>query len=133
MLCCVVLCCVVLCCVVLCCVVLCCAVLCWCIVTSQNANTESFYNANGTLQTRKVKALARTYAQAIAGLAGSVRMQFDAQTAVFNLRYGLPVPPHLPLLCCAIVRLTACVPGVCKPMQCLLAATPTTRRPQPRL
>ena len=54
----------------------------------QNSNTETFYNADGSLQTLKVQAVARTYAKAIAGQPSSISMSFDTDTAEFNLQYA---------------------------------------------
>lgn len=57
-------------------------------ITTQNSNTETFYNADGSLQTLKVQAVARTYAKAIAGQPSSISMSFDTDTAEFNLKYA---------------------------------------------
>lgn len=58
-------------------------------ITTQNPATESFFHPNGTLQTAKVAALSRTYAQRVAGVPGSITMQFagEAVTKDFALAY----------------------------------------------
>jgi endoglycosylceramidase len=55
---------------------------------------ESFYGADGNLETGKVKALSRTYARAIAGQALS--MIFDDSTGRFSLAYTLNTTISLP-------------------------------------
>lgn len=52
-------------------------------ITTADANTESFYNPDGTLQMNKVKALSRTFAKTVAGHPNS--MSFDPSTAIFML------------------------------------------------
>jgi endoglycosylceramidase len=52
-------------------------------ITTQNAATESFFNTDGSLQTAKVTALARTYAQTISGQPAS--MSFDPSSRVLYL------------------------------------------------
>ncbi|CAF3840020.1 unnamed protein product [Rotaria sordida] len=49
------------------------------------ATTESFYTEDGKLEINKVRALSRTYPQAIAGL--PLSMSFDPTTANFELRF----------------------------------------------
>lgn len=47
--------------------------------------TESFYFPDGSLQVHKVKALSRTYAQAICGI--PIVMKFDSNSALFSLDF----------------------------------------------
>lgn len=47
--------------------------------------TESFYDKNGELELNKVRALSRSYAQAIAGL--PMTMLFAPDTALFRLQF----------------------------------------------
>jgi len=54
-------------------------------ITTQNAATETFFHEDGTLQTAKIKALARSYAPIIAGT--PVAMSFDSATSDFSLEY----------------------------------------------
>jgi len=54
-------------------------------VTTQNQHTETFFNEDGSLQLGKIKALARTYARAIAGK--PTAMSFDPSTAKFKLDF----------------------------------------------
>ena len=58
-------------------------------VTTQNAHTETLFNADGSLQEAKARALARTYARAVAGR--PLAMSFDPHSAVFALRF-IPAP-----------------------------------------
>ena len=55
-------------------------------ITTQNVATETFYDTTGRLQENKVRALARTYAQIVAGRPTDVL--FNATTAVFHLQYA---------------------------------------------
>ena len=55
-------------------------------ITTQNPATETFFYDDGTLQTAKVKALARTYAPAIAG--DPTAMNFDADSGSFELTFA---------------------------------------------
>ena len=52
--------------------------------------TESLYDQNGNLEIAKVKALSRTYAQAIAGV--PISMIFDPNTSHFHLSYQVTKP-----------------------------------------
>jgi endoglycosylceramidase len=54
-------------------------------VTTQSGDQEGFFNSDGSIQTLKVKALARTYAQTIQGL--PLLMSFDTITSKFVLQY----------------------------------------------
>lgn len=54
-------------------------------ITTQNAATETLYNADGSLQIPKLKTLSRTYAPAIAGQ--EIKMNFDPSSATFTLDY----------------------------------------------
>jgi len=54
-------------------------------ITTANPATETFYNVDGSLQKTKVTALARTYAQAIAGV--PTQMNFDPVSRLFSLNY----------------------------------------------
>lgn len=58
-------------------------------ITTQNPATESFYHPNGTLQSDKVAALSRTYAQYIAGVPGSISMSYASKepARTFTLQY----------------------------------------------
>ncbi|CAF0742966.1 unnamed protein product [Adineta ricciae] len=58
------------------------------------ATTESFYTEDGKLEVNKVRALSRSYAQAIAGL--PVSMMFDPKTAVFQLTFIINTDIHQP-------------------------------------
>jgi endoglycosylceramidase len=58
-------------------------------ITTQNPATETLYNADGTLQTFKVSALSRTYAQVIAGVPGSITMSYNSTTFAFSLSYKI--------------------------------------------
>jgi endoglycosylceramidase len=60
-------------------------------VTTQNPVSETLFWPNGTMQTDKVAALSRTYAQAIAGVPGSISMAFNATapTRDFLLTYTI--------------------------------------------
>ena len=55
-------------------------------ITTQNPATETLWHANGTLQDGKVRELARTYAQAIAGAPTATR--FNATSAAFSLSFA---------------------------------------------
>merc|ERR1719399_2780053 len=61
---------------------------------------ESFYLKNGTLDTAKVRALSRTYAQAIAGVPST--HLFEPVTAKFTLVYDImdsdPIPDTIVFL-----------------------------------
>ena len=56
--------------------------------TTANA-AEALYAPNGTLEVAKLKALSRTYAQAIAGV--PLKMSFDPSTALFELHYNATI------------------------------------------
>eukprot|EP01065_Artemidia_motanka_P017140 TRINITY_DN206_c0_g2_i1.p2 TRINITY_DN206_c0_g2~~TRINITY_DN206_c0_g2_i1.p2 ORF type:complete len:521 (+),score=188.76 TRINITY_DN206_c0_g2_i1:65-1627(+) len=60
-------------------------------ITTQNKATETFYNVDGSLQLKKIKALSRTYAHAIAGEPKS--MSFDTDSGAFSLVYVAPAEP----------------------------------------
>eukprot|EP00727_Mastigamoeba_balamuthi_P001230 m51a1_g11103 putative cellulase (glycosyl hydrolase family 5) subfamily protein (512) ;mRNA; r:55237-57808 len=62
--------------------------------TTTSSDAESFYHADGTLQTAKVHALSRVYAQAIAGDGES--MSYDPRARKFVLRYRLAARIALP-------------------------------------
>jgi endoglycosylceramidase len=57
------------------------------LTTASAAGGESFYLGNGTLDAQKVRALSRTYAQAIAGVP-SVH-SFDPLSSNFTLAYTI--------------------------------------------
>jgi len=57
-------------------------------ITTANAD-ESLYNEKGELEMAKLKVLSRTYAQATAGPIST--MEFDPDTAVFELNFNLTV------------------------------------------
>jgi len=61
-------------------------------ITTVSGPAESFYNADGTLQDAKIKALTRTYAPVIAGAPGSMR--FDIVTGAFRLTYAPDAATH---------------------------------------
>ena len=54
-------------------------------VTTQNAATETLFGEDGSVQLGKAKALARTFARAVAGRPSS--MSFDALTGHFALTF----------------------------------------------
>jgi endoglycosylceramidase len=54
-------------------------------VTTQNSHTETFFNEDGSYQVPKIKALSRTYAQAIAGKPSA--MSFDSSNGLFELTF----------------------------------------------
>ena len=54
-------------------------------VTTQNAATETLFGEDGSVQQGKAKALARTFARAVAGRPSS--MSFDALTGHFALTF----------------------------------------------
>lgn len=76
-------------------------------ITTQNGATESFYNADGSLQVcclsllhfhcilysssfaqdLKIAALSRTYAPTIAAVPDTIKYSFDASSARFSLNY----------------------------------------------
>lgn len=58
-------------------------------ITTAGGEAESFYFKNGTLQERKVKALSRTYAQAIQGTMQGT--SFNVDTGAFSLIYQADV------------------------------------------
>eukprot|EP00761_Pharyngomonas_kirbyi_P010417 gb/GECH01010437.1/.p1 GENE.gb/GECH01010437.1/~~gb/GECH01010437.1/.p1 ORF type:complete len:543 (+),score=93.68 gb/GECH01010437.1/:1-1629(+) len=51
--------------------------------------SEGFYNADGSIQKHKIKALSRTYAMAVSGIPH--HMRFDPHSAVFHLRYRVTI------------------------------------------
>lgn len=55
------------------------------LTTSAGTNSEGFYNVDGTLQSSKVKALARTYLPATQGVLKS--QSFNVTSGVFNATY----------------------------------------------
>lgn len=57
----------------------------WDITTSAGSTSEGFYENDGTLQTKKVKALARTYAKATQGIPTSSK--FDTASGNFEYLY----------------------------------------------
>lgn len=57
------------------------------LTTSAGTGSEGFYNQDGSVQTVKVKALSRTYAQATQGTILS--QSFDSKTADYTLKYTL--------------------------------------------
>jgi len=54
-------------------------------ITTVSGPIEGFYSDDGTLQTAKVAALARTYAPVIGGV--PLHMRFDSRSGAFRLRY----------------------------------------------
>lgn len=68
------------------------------VTTASVGDVESFYDSNGNLQTEKVKALSRTYAQAIVGV--PISMKFDETNSNFDLvyRYNSSIPVTLPTI-----------------------------------
>jgi len=54
-------------------------------ITTANSATETLYDEDGKINAAKLKALSRTYAQAIAG--APLTMSFDPRTAAFQLQY----------------------------------------------
>jgi endoglycosylceramidase len=57
------------------------------LTTSAGTGSEGFYNKDGSLQTLKVKALSRTYAQATQGKI--VSQTFDSKTGDYTLKFTL--------------------------------------------
>lgn len=55
------------------------------ITTSAGSTSEGFYENDGTLQAKKVKALARTYPKATQGVPTSIK--FDKNTGNFNFKF----------------------------------------------
>jgi hypothetical protein len=58
-------------------------------ITTSDGTTEELFNPDGSVQTLKVSALSRTYAQAIAGVPGSIAMQYNSTTYEFILSYTI--------------------------------------------
>jgi len=56
------------------------------ITTQGEGTSESFYDENGDLQIKKVRALSRTYAYAVAGTI--IDMNFDSSNGIFNLSFN---------------------------------------------
>lgn len=68
-------------------------------ITTQNSASESFYNADGSLQTLKVGALSRTYAQRIAtSNTKEMFTQFNATTKAYSLSYVPAADVNLPTI-----------------------------------
>jgi len=55
------------------------------LTTSAGTGEEGFYNSDGTLQTWKVRALARSYLQNTQGVA--TEMSFDMDTSIFSAKF----------------------------------------------
>lgn len=66
------------------------------VTTASIGDVESFYDSQGNLQVEKVKALSRTYAQAICG--EPTQMRFNETTGAFTLsyRYNANIPANKP-------------------------------------
>ena len=60
-------------------------------ITTQNDATETFFRPDGSLQADKVKALARTYARAVAGT--PTAMAFNPTSATFELNFTAAAAP----------------------------------------
>eukprot|EP00820_Chromera_velia_P000028 Cvel_168.t2-p1 / transcript=Cvel_168.t2 / gene=Cvel_168 / organism=Chromera_velia_CCMP2878 / gene_product=Endoglycoceramidase, putative / transcript_product=Endoglycoceramidase, putative / location=Cvel_scaffold10:218514-220292(+) / protein_length=593 / sequence_SO=supercontig / SO=protein_coding / is_pseudo=false len=56
--------------------------------TTQNANTETLYNDDGSLQTEKVKALARPFPQKTDAIPSSVKFEFVPSKALFRMSFS---------------------------------------------
>ena len=72
-------------------------------LTTVAGPNEGLYHPNGSLQTEKLSALSRTYAQVVAGTPTS--MKFDESSAAFRLQYGthcVPCPhtSYYTAVCC---------------------------------
>jgi endoglycosylceramidase len=68
------------------------------VTTASIGDVESFYDSKGQLQVEKVKALSRTYAQAISGT--PLAMKFNTTTSEFSLDYvyGANIPTSQPTI-----------------------------------
>ena len=64
------------------------------LTTSAGTGSEGFYNMDGTVQTKKIKALSRTYAQATQGTILS--QVFDSKTADYTLKFKLDTFANAP-------------------------------------
>merc|ERR1719353_2728029 len=62
------------------------------ITTEGSPFSETLYRANGTLQTKKLRALTRPFAPTVAGVPRSAK--FDHRTETFTLEYVTNTPWH---------------------------------------